>query len=190
LIKQIVHYIKAAHKIILDINNGENLKDRYSQEYLQHIKSIKSNHESKSFEWNISAVKHSIKISLSVLILIYMATYFSWPAGIQAIIAVVVMTAQPNLGKAHLRFHLRFLGVFVGGLIATIILYLLWPEHPLMQLRLQIKSSLTNAANFSADILNNNINQLRPLLLNIDPSFTSNSVIYNTSNIFAQEYLV
>jgi len=57
-------------------------------------------------------------------------------------------------------------------------------------LRLQIKSSLTNAANFSADILNNNINQLRPLLLNIDPSFTSNSVIYNTSNIFAQEYLV
>jgi hypothetical protein len=74
---------------------------------------------------DVLAAKHAIKITLGIFWVIWSGAYLGWPAGIQSMIAVIVMTAQPNLGRAHLRFNLRFWGVLIGSALGLLGLMML-----------------------------------------------------------------
>ncbi|MDF1797261.1 MAG: FUSC family protein [Coxiellaceae bacterium] len=100
------------------LNNWINTEQRGANSSIQQT-------ESKRFQLNVTALKQSSKMTLGIVIMLLLEQFLGWPSGVQGIIAVIVLTGTPNLGRAHWKFFLRISGVFVGGIIGFIGLLLL-----------------------------------------------------------------
>jgi uncharacterized membrane protein YccC len=74
---------------------------------------------------NTHAMKKSIKLTLAVLIMLFLHYYFGWYSGIQAVITVTVILAQPNFGRSEHRSLLRLLGVLIGGIVGLLMMMVL-----------------------------------------------------------------
>lgn len=92
------------------------------------------------------ALKSSIKMTLGVGLLFALQQFFSWPIGVQGIIAVTVLTATPNLGRAHWKFRLRVVGILVGSLFGLLCLLLTMHIPTLAMLLLLIFVAMAIAA--------------------------------------------
>lgn len=75
--------------------------------------------------FSVRAMKNSIKLTLVVIVILIASLNFGLPNAVQAMISGIVICAAGNLGKAHLKFSLRFAGVVIGGVLALLGLVLL-----------------------------------------------------------------
>jgi uncharacterized membrane protein YccC len=118
LLKRLIGHIQDMHSALSILFSPTGNDNKLNVERLiEHKRSI--------WPLDILAAKHATKITLGIVLLIWLSVYLGWPAGIQSMIAVVVMTAQTNLGRAHLRFNLRFWGVLVGSFLGLLCLIVL-----------------------------------------------------------------
>jgi uncharacterized membrane protein YccC len=71
------------------------------------------------------AMHQAVKMAVGLVMVLFLSTFFAWPGAVQAMIAMTVMLAQPNLGRAHQRFTRRFLGVLCGSVLGLLGLVLI-----------------------------------------------------------------
>lgn len=111
----IVHSAKA---VIADLETMQRTLHQLVNDEMTTVQEefIKKVENHKLFPIHILSLKRAIKLALADLIMLICHYYFGWYSGIQAIIVVTVILAQPNLGRSQRRMVLRFMGIIYGGI--------------------------------------------------------------------------
>ena len=90
----------------------------------------------RELKLNIESLKKGIKTGLAVMVIVFGYLYLSLPSGVglSAIITILVISYQANLGMSHLKARLRFIGCLIGGLYGLTGLYILSqsPHMPIL----------------------------------------------------------
>ncbi|MCD6047292.1 MAG: fusaric acid resistance protein [Gammaproteobacteria bacterium] len=88
-----------------------------------------SNHTKKEshplFPIQFAGIKIGVKLTLTILLMIFINRLFRLSDSTQEIITCMVLIIQPNIGRSDRKSLLRFAGVAVGGIISFIALFIL-----------------------------------------------------------------
>jgi uncharacterized membrane protein YccC len=117
LISTIKGIAKELEKMTIAYNNiqsGE-LYDKLVHRKLPRRKDVEEKIEKKKFDIHAESVKQSVKCTLAVVLVMLVCFYFNYPGVFPAVFTALIITAQANLGQAHLKEKLRFLGCLVGA---------------------------------------------------------------------------
>lgn len=98
-----------------NIQSGE-LYDKLVHRKLPRRRDVEEKVEKERFEVHIESLKLSAKSTLAVILVMLVCFYFNYPAVFPAVFTALIITAQANLGQAHLKEGLRFLGCVVGAI--------------------------------------------------------------------------
>ncbi len=91
------------------------LYDKLIHRKLPRRRDVEEKIKKGKFAIQIESVKQSVKCTLAVILVMLVCFYFNYPGVFAAVFTALVITAQANLGQAHLKERLRFLGCLVGA---------------------------------------------------------------------------
>lgn len=87
----------------------------------KNIENIAKKKVGKIFPLKIEHIKKAVKLSLGIIILCLLYLYCDWPGGIQAVITVAVVIAQPNVGVGLEKNIQRMEGIILGAAIGIVL---------------------------------------------------------------------
>ena len=92
------------------------LYDKLVHRKLPRRRDVEEKIQKEKFAIHIESVRQSVKCTLAVILVMFVCFYFNYPGVFPAVFTALIITAQANLGQAHLKERLRFLGCLVGAI--------------------------------------------------------------------------
>jgi len=113
--KGIANELEKMTEVYNKIQESE-LYDKLVHRKLPRRRDIEEKIRKEKFAIHVESVKQSVKSTLAVILVMFVCFYFNYPGVFPAVFTALIITSQANLGQAHLKERLRFLGCLVGAI--------------------------------------------------------------------------
>jgi uncharacterized membrane protein YccC len=122
--KGIANELEKMTEVYNKIQENE-LYDKFVHRKLPRRRDVEERIKKEKFAIHIESVKQSVKCTLAVVLVMLVCFYFNYPGVFPAVFTALIITSQANLGQAHLKEKLRFLGCLVGAIYGFLALLIL-----------------------------------------------------------------